>query len=556
MHAIMHSVIGFFTWISSLTATLAPRLASIAGHAPSPSDLVLAVIVVSSAVFAAFCGFLAVMERTRFIGFNQWIRGSFARAQAATLLRESIIAGCEESVAVLATHMNEPLSFSGGGALLQVCLEGPDASTLAAALDALLKKGFSFSLTARTPGGQRIALRGAPIGGHAVVFLRREPVVVQKKSEYREVLDALPIPVWIRDETLSLCWANNAFLAATATASIDEAKTANTHLDACELEFERAAQAGRQIVDVRRPAHLSGQPRTLAFTLRALPSGGVAGMAIDVTNTAPAGNLNQPQRALFRQFLNRLNNAVAVFGPEGRLTDFNTAYARLWGLSENWLDTQPSQNEILDRLRGARKLPERRDYQAWKREQLELAEKPETRKEELWHLPGGKSLRVNVRPHPGGSGVIFLYDDVTDRLRLESTCNSLAKVQAAILNSLHDSMAIFGTDGRLKMHNANFTRLWQLSDADLRDEPHVMRLAEACRSRFESGNIWEIVLASINASAPEDYNEWASATRPDGSVISLSLTRLPDGATIASFSEIPSEFRSGGEEDQAAPAAA
>jgi PAS domain-containing protein len=551
----MHSVVDFFAWISILTAALSHQLAAVAGHAPSLYDLVLAVIVVSSVAFAAFAGFLAVMERTRFLGLRRWIRGTFARVQASTLLRDAIIAGCEESIAVLATHMSEPLSFSGGGALLQVCLDGPDAPTLAAALDDLLKKGFSFSLTARTPGGQRIALRGAPVGGHAVVYLRRESAVMQKKkSEYREVLDALPIPVWIRDEKLSLRWANNAFLAATGAASLDSAKAGNSHIDECELEFERIAQAGQQIVDVRRPVNLSGQPRNLAFTLRAMPSGGVAGMAIDVTNTAPAGTLSKPQRELFRQFLNRLTNAVAVFGPEGRLTDFNIAYARLWGLSENWLDTQPTQSEILDRLRNARKLPERRDYQAWKREQLELMEKPECRKEEVWHLPGGKSLRVNVRPHPGGSGVIFLYDDVTDKLRLESAYNSLAKVQAAILNSLHESMAIFGTDGRLKMHNANFAKLWQLSDTDLADEPHVMRLADICRDRVESGNIWEIVLASINASTPEDYNDWASAKRPDGSEISLSLARLPDGATIASFSE--TEARLGGEKDQAAPAAA
>ena len=552
----MRSIADFFGWIFSLTTSLAPRLAAIAGHTPSRSDWVLAVIVVSSIGFSAFCGFLAVMERTRFIGYNQWIRGNFARLQSATLLRESIIAGCEESIVVLATRMNEPLSFSGGGALLQLCLEGSDAPTLAAALDALLKKGFSFSLTVRTAGGQRIALRGAPVGGHAVVYLRRQAEALQKTSEHREVLDTLPVPVWVRDETLSLRWANNAFLAATGMASLDSARDADARIDACELEFERAAQAGRQIVDVRRPATVSGQPRSLAFTLRALGTGDIAGMAIDMTDVVLAGNLSRVQRELFRQFLNRLNNAVAVFGPEGRLTDYNTAYARLWSLSENWLDTHPSQTEILDRLRSVRKLPERRDYQAWKRGQLELVEKPETRKEELWHLPGGKSLCVSVRPHPGGSGVIFLYDDVTDRLRLESDFNSLSKVQAAILNSMQDSMAIFGTDGRLKMHNANFARLWQLSEADLQNEPHVMQLAEACRHTIESGNIWEILLASVNAGKPEDYNEWASARRSDGSAISLSLARLPDGATIATFSEVSDEFRFIGEAGKAAPGAA
>ena len=67
-----------------------------------------------------------------------------------------------------------------------------------------------------------------------------------------------------------------------------------------------------------------------------------------------------------------LQTAVAIFGPDQKLIFYNRAFVKLWGLPESFLDRHPSDGEILDRLREARKLPEQRDYQAWKRSRLAL----------------------------------------------------------------------------------------------------------------------------------------------------------------------------------------
>ena len=64
--------------------------------------------------------------------------------------------------------------------------------------------------------------------------------------------------------------------------------------------------------------------------------------------------------------------AVAIFGKDQKLTFYNRAFVKLWGFPEAWLDRHPSDGEILDRLREMRKLPEQRDYQAWKRQRLAL----------------------------------------------------------------------------------------------------------------------------------------------------------------------------------------
>jgi hypothetical protein len=47
-----------------------------------------------------------------------------------------------------------------------------------------------------------------------------------------------------------------------------------------------------------------------------------------------------------------------------------------------------------------------------------------------------------------------------------------------------------------------------------------------------------MVAAGVSAAAPEQSGEWSNAKRADGRIISLALSRLPNGATMASFSDL------------------
>ncbi|HMF28987.1 MAG TPA: ATP-binding protein, partial [Candidatus Cybelea sp.] len=162
--------------------------------------------------------------------------------------------------------------------------------------------------------------------------------------------------------------------------------------------------------------------------------------------------------------------------------------------------------------------------------------------EELWHLPNGKALRVVPQPHPFG-GLTFLYEDVTERIALESSFNTLIKVQSATLNTLQEGVAVFGPDGRLKLYNAAFARIWRLEPSDLAGEPHLKRIADICATRFGRDRIWDIVTSTVTAAAPERQREWGEAERSDGAIISLSIAPLPDGATLASFVDATDRFR-------------
>ena len=158
--------------------------------------------------------------------------------------------------------------------------------------------------------------------------------------------------------------------------------------------------------------------------------------------------------AAYERTLDRVATGVAIFGPDQRLTFFNEAYRKLWQLDADWLATKPTDGELLDRLRELSRLPEVVNYRDWKAKIL-AGYKTGTEYEDWWHLLDGRTIHVVSAQRPDG-GLTYLYDDATERFALESRYNALIDVQRETLDSLKEGVAVFATDGRLKLFNSAF----------------------------------------------------------------------------------------------------
>src|SRR5262249_17056885 len=155
-----------------------------------------------------------------------------------------------------------------------------------------------------------------------------------------------------------------------------------------------------------------------------------------------------------RRTLDQLSTGVAMFDADQKLSFYNAAYRALWDLDAGYLDQAPTDSAVLDRLRTARKLPEEQDFRQWKA-QLQDAYRAIEAKEHTWPLPDGRTLRVVTTPNPDG-GVTYLFDDVTERLDLERRFEELIRVQGETLDNLTEGVAVFASDGRLRLSNPSF----------------------------------------------------------------------------------------------------
>ena len=94
--------------------------------------------------------------------------------------------------------------------------------------------------------------------------------------------------------------------------------------------------------------------------------GGSVGIAIDASEATALSAALVRMAEAHRRTLDQLSSGVAVFDGQRRLAFYNDSYRRLWDLDRAFLDGNPDDSSVLDRLRAARKLPEQPDFRAWK----------------------------------------------------------------------------------------------------------------------------------------------------------------------------------------------
>jgi signal transduction histidine kinase len=404
-------------------------------------------------------------------------------------------------------------------------------------------------MTLTTAAGHPLEAEGRAIGGRAVLRLRdvsgiehelidlatRHDKLMSDVETMKALLDSLPAPVWARDERGRLIFVNSAYARAVEAGD-------STDAVARELELlDRAARAELACAHVtgeafagRLPAIAAGERRI--FDVVDAPSGaGSAGMAIDRTEVETMRAELARMIEAHRRVLDQLATGVAIFNVDRKLIFYNTAFRSLFDLDSGLLDQTPTDASLLDTLRTARKLPEEQDFRLWK-QQLYEAYRAVEPKEHMWHLPDGRTLRVVTTPNPEG-GVTYLYDDVTERLAMHRRYDALIKVQSETLDHLVEAVAVFGSDGRVRLHNPAFQRMWKLSPEALDAHPHAEAVTAWTQALHDDNAVWRNLRAAVTAI---DGREPIAARieRRDGMTIDMTTMPLPDGATLVTFQDI------------------
>ena len=514
---------------------LIPALAEAAHRSPTSGDGTVAAFALSTGLTGTFSILWGCWMHARLRNLRQAIEMERATVAVTQSFQEALLSSFIHGVVVLRGGDQDRQYFGEARALYESCMDNPQAGKVIRAIDDLVEEGTPFTLSLRTYEGN-LALRGMPVAGRAVLYINRDGGT-GNQTGYREILDALPIPVWTRGGANAIAWANRAFLSILGFASLEEAVAANAALEWSERDLTIRALESRQAVECRASVIVDGESRVYSMGLSPMSESMVAGFATDVTDFIRIESKLQLISDAQEDMIEHIPFAMATFDAERRLVSYNNAYAEMWELQRSWLESNPSYGDILDRLRDRRRLPEQRSFPEWKAEQLKVFETAERRGEEFWHLPNGKSIRIVIQPHLAG-GVFALFQDITDHLRLESSLNLLTQVQKATLDTLDEGVAIFGTDGRLVLHNALFAKMWTLSEAELASQPHFAEIANICTSRIGRDGIWGIVSCGVNSATPESFGEWGKTRRADGRLISLALSRLPNGATVVTFTDL------------------
>ena len=473
---------------------------------------------------------------------------TLARADAMSLA--ALLGAGTDGAAIWLSGNEPPMLMGAAGRLLKMDAAGtgevPDlslwlgagvADSLSIPLQGLFLRDEPFSRD-MTVAGVLMCVEGKAVAGNRVVTTRRLSASAEGEVStlpFQGLFRASALPVWQRDLEGRLVRVNPAFAAAVGGASPEEVCAKGLELlDQPAREASAAARRKGEPYQARVRV-VAGGRRQILDVLEVPGPQGSAGLAVDATAAEALRGEIERTIAAHRRTLDQLATAVAMFGADERLQFHNSAYERLFELDPAFLDERPTESEILERMRLARRVPEQADFRAW-REHLRDAYRALEPVHDWWHLPGGQMLRVVATPNAEG-GVTYLFEDLSERISLESRYNSLIRIQGETLDGLAEAVAVFGSDGRLRLYNQAFLALWSLSAQALGERPHIDAVAAMCRPLYGETGTWARIRSVITA-IEHRRGEQLRLERADGRVLDGAAQPLPDGGTMVTFRDV------------------
>lgn len=347
------------------------------------------------------------------------------------------------------------------------------------------------------------------------------------------LLDTLPIPLWLRDAKLNLAFQNRA---AERVQGLDVTLA------------EQARQGGI-------PASIAGEitenatSRRVNLTEAPLApgsgvNGGTIGFAVDIDATSMASvPVTATVSASPIDILRPLDIGVAVFDGDTTLVAANAAFAELWRIDHDWLETRPAMSDLLTRLRELRRLPEVADFSEFRRHELGRFGGLDRIDEDELYLPDGRTIRRRFGALDG-DGLVMTCEDLSGNLEIKRSLKSLDQVQRTTLENLREGIAVFGGDGRLQLTNPQMLSLWDFAPEELPDDMRLSDVIAALGMRLAAND--EPWAARKERIANEILAQRISTGKVDlinNRILAFANIPLPDGATLVSYGDITDASR-------------
>lgn len=355
------------------------------------------------------------------------------------------------------------------------------------------------------------------------------------------LIEAAPMPMWFRRPDGELQLVNSAYVAAVGGSGAEAVVASGTELVET-VEGVTPAQVARAARDKGAPIErivsttIGGQRRTLRVSDLPLGTDGIAGYAIDIEDLEEMSRSFRAFRDAQRAMLDQLSAGVAQFDAKKRLTFANQPFQRLFKLSAATMQDPPVFERLLDAARDAGRVPEVRDFPAWRREKAGWFASDSTQ-EEPWSLADGTHLRIVAQPVPDG-GLLLIVEDRTEQLRLSAVRDTLLRTRTATFDSLFESIAVFAPDGRMQIWNRRFAADWGLDSDFLDTHPHVEALLRKIAARLKRESEAELVGDVVRAATLDRAQKGGRIALADGRVLEFAGVPLPDGNGLLAVLDI------------------
>ena len=368
-----------------------------------------------------------------------------------------------------------------------------------------------------------------------------------KLETLQNLIDNLNYPVWIRDDTLNIVAINKKYAEFTGQPNKTEIISNqsefigvginNTDTTTAKDLAKLAQQTNKQqkqninlVVNgqacnfeiIETPFHHEGDLNKIS----------TVGSLYDMTELDIAKRTFKIHQTAHLEVLSTLGTAFAIFDTDQKLIFNNKSFLNLWNLPPDFTSSSPTYSEYIEKIRNLRMLPEVSDFKTYKNNELNLFNTLIESKNDLLHLPDGRTIKRVVSVHP--NGLVFAYEDVSDRLAATRTINELLSVQQHILNNITDAVLIFGTDRKLKYYNNSYINLWNADSIKMQEMHNLEDIIQMQNTFFTNQENWEALKQNMLTHILNKCSRF-KIERNDNKIIEVCPNILPDESLMITY---------------------
>lgn len=533
----------------------------------APTEILYFSMIIGAISATMISAIWLIRERSKVEAENVQLRAQLRQAQSINGRYQSLLSDSDQKIVIwedqgssaeclgnLPADLNLPTS-NEQFLDFHSWMELQSAEHLQDRLEKLKSNAARFDLIVETNRGKHLEVQGRVFGPNA--FIRLVPLldIRSEKAEltternrlfnaletFQNLLDIIEMPVWMRSPDGKLVWVNEAFADAT------EAKNRQDALDSgMELLGIQARERIKAESTPERPFFdkvstvVRGNRRIFEVADTKSPSGS-AGLAIDITAEEDMRSELQDTLQSHINVVNNISIPIAIFDRDQQMQFYNQAFEDMWDLSSEFLATKPDNNAFLERLRADGKLSDQPLWHEWKADMLSAYLSMETQ-QNFWHLADGQTLHVVANANPQG-GVIWAFENVTEKVNLETRYNRLLQVQGQTIDHLAEGVCVFGYDGNLRLINPAFRALWALAEEQSQPGTHIRDIVPECEKSYGGADGWRKFANVITSADETRLDHQGRLELNTGLILDYALVPLADGLTMVTFVNMSDSVR-------------
>ncbi len=368
--------------------------------------------------------------------------------------------------------------------------------------------------------------------------------ITDLEKKETDMLDNLPVYVWKRDNNLKLVYCNKKYAAAlelNPEQAVEKnacfpVTTATNGLSLAQLALATGkTQTKRQHVVINGTRHTL-EFREFPFNSRFLQFG----YATDVTKEEEIKSDFDTYKQQTEETFNHISVAIAIFDANTNLVFANQAMKNMFDVDESFIMSNPTCARVIDWLIHENKIMDVNDHDELKNRVLDYFVNVIEPQHHIIHTPSCRSINMVVCPNLSG-GLIFVMEDISDKMDIERKYNAIIAAQKETLENLPEGIMIFSQDNRIRIINKKVGQMLNLDSCEQFIGTHINEFFTKCSDVFDGEYTADILISKLITASLQRASQDSILHMKDGKHINISYTPLPDGSNLVTIVDISLE---------------